>query len=316
MEYWSQAKVVMANWFDFGNTSGLSFSHVQSRYLVWCRSGRGTIEVNKVPYDCIPGSCLFLPWNHDIVYHQDPRKPLFIGSIHVIPVIPEDDLFHNAFHAVRPQYEEYNRRRDELLPEFTDTFFCQLPLECSLFRLSGYIIDRYQRACPEWMLRLFPRELLYELLEVKRELANGRKQYYPAALQNILNLIDASLESPIDAAEMGRFANISVPTVYREFRRHFDMTPGEFVTRRRLQRAVALLRETKLPVAEISNRLQFSSPFYFSRRFKQYFHVTPSACRNNETLSLPQDLLQRVRTMEELTFRSAIMRFVPDRFRE
>ncbi len=316
MEYWNRAKVVMANWYDFGCSSSLSYSHVQSRYLVWCRSGKGTIEVNGVPYDCIPGSCLFLPWNHDIIYRPHPRKPLFIGSIHVIPVIPEDDLFHNAFHAIRPQYEEYNRRRDELLPEFTDTFFCQLPLESALFRLSSYVIDRYQRACPEWLLRLFPRELLYELLEVRRELANGRKQYYPAALQNILNLIDASLESSIDAVEMSSFAKISIPTVYREFRRHFNTTPGEFVTRRRLQRAVALLRETKLPIAEISSRLQFSSPFYFSRRFKQYFGITPSECRRSENLTLPEDLLQRVRTSEDLTFRHSICHFVPDRISE
>ena len=66
----------------------------------------------------------------------------------------------------------------------------------------------------------------------------------------------------------------------RRFREDFGQTPMEYLRRIRLRRAADLLRLMPAwPVEEIARRCGFDDPFYFSRSFKKYAGVSPSAYR-------------------------------------
>ncbi|WP_142085795.1 AraC family transcriptional regulator [Roseinatronobacter monicus] len=58
-------------------------------------------------------------------------------------------------------------------------------------------------------------------------------------------------------------------------------TALELIQRRRLYEACNLLLETKIPVQDISYRLGFSTPGYFSRSFLQTLGAPPSTFRKN-----------------------------------
>ena len=57
------------------------------------------------------------------------------------------------------------------------------------------------------------------------------------------------------------------------------ITPNDFIRSIRLKRAAVLLADTDLPIVEVSERVGFSTPRYFSASFKKMFGVTPTEYR-------------------------------------
>ena len=64
------------------------------------------------------------------------------------------------------------------------------------------------------------------------------------------------------------------------------MTPGEYIARRRLERAAVLLRSTDMGIAVIARRMQYRDPYYFSRAFRKFAGVPPREWRNS-AMALP-----------------------------
>lgn len=65
----------------------------------------------------------------------------------------------------------------------------------------------------------------------------------------------------------------------RSFRAAFGETPHRYPQRRRLERAMTLLRETDRRVTEICLDVGFASLGSFSRTFRAVVGITPSAYR-------------------------------------
>ena len=55
----------------------------------------------------------------------------------------------------------------------------------------------------------------------------------------------------------------------------------EYINKVRLDRAVYLLSHTDLNILQVAKSVGFEDPYYFSRRFKSYTGITPSAFREN-----------------------------------
>ena len=61
-------------------------------------------------------------------------------------------------------------------------------------------------------------------------------------------------------------------------------TPGDLIMTVRLKRAAYLLKNNpELNITEISDQVGFNIPKYFSRCFKERYHVTPQAYRKGKT---------------------------------
>ena len=68
-----------------------------------------------------------------------------------------------------------------------------------------------------------------------------------------------------------------------QFKQITGLTPNEFILKVKLDEAMLMLKNhPELNISEISIRLGFSSPRYFSKCFKSYFGVTPQAVRNKK----------------------------------
>ncbi|MBD5512605.1 MAG: helix-turn-helix domain-containing protein [Lachnospiraceae bacterium] len=65
----------------------------------------------------------------------------------------------------------------------------------------------------------------------------------------------------------------------KKFKKETGSSPAEFIRTQRLRRAALLLRTTNDDVQDISDRLQFGSPSYFSDSFKKMYGVSPSEYR-------------------------------------
>jgi AraC-like DNA-binding protein len=91
--------------------------------------------------------------------------------------------------------------------------------------------------------------------------------------------MDRAFSQPIDIAALARVAHVSPAHFSRQFRATFGESPHRYLQRRRVERAMELLRETARPVTEICFDVGFSSLGTFSRTFKAVVGEPPSAYR-------------------------------------
>jgi len=87
------------------------------------------------------------------------------------------------------------------------------------------------------------------------------------------------LEEPYRPAQLAEELNISLRTLERGLVETFDCTPGQLITAMKMREARRLFASGDHRVNEVASRLGFSSPFYFSRRFRTFFGVPPSEFR-------------------------------------
>ena len=91
--------------------------------------------------------------------------------------------------------------------------------------------------------------------------------------------MDRSYDKPLDVAALARVALTSEAHFIRTFKQTFGETPHRYLQRRRLERAMALLRETDRPVTEICLEVGFTSLGSFSRTFTRVIGMSPIAYR-------------------------------------
>lgn len=91
--------------------------------------------------------------------------------------------------------------------------------------------------------------------------------------------MDRRYAEQLDIPALARAALTSEAHFIRTFKQTFGETPHRYLQRRRLERAMALLRETEQPVTEICLDLGFTSLGTFSRTFRRVLGMSPTAYR-------------------------------------
>jgi AraC-like DNA-binding protein len=83
------------------------------------------------------------------------------------------------------------------------------------------------------------------------------------------DMMDRAFARPLDVPTIARAAHVSPAHFSRQFRATFGETPHRYLQRRRVERAMELLRETNLPVTEICFDVGFNSLGTFTRTFRE-----------------------------------------------
>jgi AraC family transcriptional regulator len=139
--------------------------------------------------------------------------------------------------------------------------------------------DLRGRCAAEVRLRQAVRDLLAAPVDDEREHAHGGLT--PMAICRAERLIAEAIDSPNSASptlrELAATAHISTNHFIRSFRQTRGTTPHQLLMARRCQRAMDLLRQPNLTVADVSDAAGYSSPAYFVASFRQQLGVTPGA---------------------------------------
>jgi transcriptional regulator GlxA family with amidase domain len=91
--------------------------------------------------------------------------------------------------------------------------------------------------------------------------------------------MDRTYARPLDVPTLARIACVSEAHFIRTFRATFGETPHRYLQRRRVERAMFLLRETDRSVTDICLDVGFTSLGTFGRTFRAIVGRSPSAYR-------------------------------------
>ncbi|MGH3926403.1 MAG: helix-turn-helix domain-containing protein [Pseudonocardiaceae bacterium] len=92
--------------------------------------------------------------------------------------------------------------------------------------------------------------------------------------------MDRAYAEPLDVRTVAAVAHVSEAHFIRTFRATFGETPHRYLQRRRVERAMFLLRESDRSVTEICLDVGFTSLGTFSRTFREIVGEAPTDYRN------------------------------------
>jgi AraC-like DNA-binding protein len=91
--------------------------------------------------------------------------------------------------------------------------------------------------------------------------------------------MDRTYAQPLDVSSLARLVHVSEAHFIRTFRATFGETPHRYLQRRRVERAMYLLRETDRSVTDICLDVGFTSLGTFSRTFREVVGQSPTTFR-------------------------------------
>lgn len=98
-------------------------------------------------------------------------------------------------------------------------------------------------------------------------------------LENLIAYLETRLDEPLRLEDLAARSHISVSTLLRRFKKATGLTPIDFLVRLRLEKARRMLRETRMPITEISYQTGFSDSNYFARQFRKNIGMSPGEYR-------------------------------------
>lgn len=94
-----------------------------------------------------------------------------------------------------------------------------------------------------------------------------------------MKLIESNLHRNINVTEVAAMMGVSREHFSRLFKQETNVSPLDYLRRRKMIFACRILKETTLSIKQIAARMGFDSPEHFSRTFKSVMHMPPRKFR-------------------------------------
>ncbi len=222
----------------------------------------------------------------------------FIGS---------DDIFalvkSGSFYAERDG-EHFTIQANEGMLFKKDTFYRRRiiePVQMFLFRYSGdnhlfdtdHIIfkDTSRILSTIKLLETFDSELYENSFEYKHHLFRDIVLQYIAEnktahskdsyMEEFVSKIRNNLHRKINLAELAKESGLSYIQFSRRFKALTGLTPSDYISTLRINKAKHLLINTNLKINQISDVCGFENEYYFSNFFKKHTNLSPLAFRSS-----------------------------------
>lgn len=103
-------------------------------------------------------------------------------------------------------------------------------------------------------------------------------------LEKVIKIIEDNLDNmDFDISVLASELAVGRTLLFTKFKALTGMTPNDFILNHKLKRAAVMLRtHSEMQIADVSDRLGFGSPRYFSRCFKNQFNLSPQEYRKQK----------------------------------
>lgn len=122
--------------------------------------------------------------------------------------------------------------------------------------------------------------VLYELLKYSRPISDEEDEYRQARdLSAVYDYIEDNLSEKITVKRLAEISYLSADRFYHVFKESVGISPTEYVTIRRIEKACEYLESTQMTITEIAQECNFCTSSYFCEKFKRYMKITPKRYR-------------------------------------
>ncbi len=230
---------------------------VRDHYLIhYVISGKGTLTLGGVTYSVGWGDIFFIRPDTIVSYAADPNDPWeycwvgFNGT-------EADRLIGMTTFAKGPPVARYTNH-DHLKRLLLNIYNFHGNKPSNEMRMLGF-------------LYLFLSEL------VGNQESGAAYSNESAYLDKAMRYIQHHFCEMISVDDIAEFAGISRSHLYRVFIKNTGMSPNEYLSAYRVNKACGMLRDSNLKINEIASSVGIQDQLYFSRVFKKHKGVSPSS---------------------------------------
>lgn len=259
--------------------------HIKTRVLVdyeliLITGGEALITIDEVPYHVKKRDAIFIPPGIEhsfLVTECDLIQP----HIHFDPIYTEDSTKRKVSFRT---YDNLSYDQKALMQEnvFAD---CNIPYvfqpkEHDRFEKYLFEIIEARKSNRPYHIILCKSKMLMLLRLILKQFDTSQKQSYDDNDCDVIKeYIDNNYEQIITLNDLERQFGIKKFTLLHKFKKIHGETVISYYNKKRLSLAKRLLMQTEQSVTEISNQLNFTDVYSFSRFFKIKEGVSPKEFR-------------------------------------
>lgn len=253
---------------SIGRVSGSPYHSVSSLYgenyytFLFCSEGSGNVSFNNTDFNLGFNQYIIIPshipfhykssradsWNvcwirflgsKSVFYSREMNKVQTLPSIHSLRE-KQTGLFESMFSVLMADFTlEKLNYTNSLLMHYLSSF-----LYCNLYS------DTIQNP-----------------------------HYIVGIINRVTHYMNENIECNLTIRQLAEYAGYSDSYFYRKFTNETGYPPIDYFIRMKINKAAVYLIKTKMTAAQISNKLGFNNPDYFSRAFKKVVGITVTEFR-------------------------------------
>lgn len=246
------------------------FSHYNE--IMFTLDGSRTMHHNGKSWTLKKHSCLL---TRKTAYLQE--LPELVGW-EVLAFYFQDSFFRQVIN----EYHQYLPLKD--LPEQPRDMLIEIHVDERTRAFFYSILPYFTQSVPpaEGLLVLKFKELLFNIF---LDPANAGLLAYANGLMDmnktpLWQIMEANYMFNLTIAQFARMAHRSVSSFKKEFTEYYRVTPGKWLTQKRLELARTMLETSKKNVTDVAFNSGFENLSHFSRIFKQKYGKSPLQYKN------------------------------------
>lgn len=228
--------------------------------FIYCTEGEGWLKINGQRLRILPNQYFMLSKNTAHSYGADIENPWSIYWMHFNGTAVPSLFTRYSLNSIRAVPIPYN---NILIKQF-DQIFTILK--------SNYIEPQMEHA-NILGLNFISFFIYYNYSQLTTSNEQG------SLIDMIIDFLDKNIDKPLKSEEITNEFNYSPSYVFTIFKKRTGYSLIHFFNLKKVQKACEYIKYSDLNIKEISNKVGFQDPLYFSRLFKKHMGVSPRSYR-------------------------------------
>lgn len=234
----------------------------EDNILFYCLGGKGYYDTHCGKFELTANHFVILPAGHFHRYQADINDPWTIYWVHFTGThLKELNEYFNMEQYIKPTPIKYDERFISSWEEMYNALD------------GGYTVSNVTFA----NLCLYRFISLFMTPDVKMN--NNREQ---DIISKAIHLLSSNINKIYTVEELAAQFNYSASHFSMMFKNKMGRSPIEYFIKLKIHHACQLLDQSKLRVNEISAKVGYDDPYYFSRLFTKIMGVSPNNYRKKK----------------------------------
>lgn len=265
-------KIVTIHYYELDKDFTYSGERHNFWELVYVDSGVVEIDTGLKPVILNQGEVIFHKPNE---FHTLCANKKNAANVFVISFECSSEAMHFFHEKTMPVPSNLKKYISSIIEEYNETFF---PMSQEDIKLD---IKENPPIGSQQMIKTYLEQFLILLMRHEQDKRNLRVFPSKENMENhlvseILKRIDNNIYNDISISEICDDLHYSRAYLSKIFKNETDYTILEYIILQKIKEAKRMIREKNMNFTQISDKLSFDNPHYFSRVFKRVTNMTPS----------------------------------------